>query len=981
MYLNCHSNFSLKRGTLSVKKLVQLAAEKGITQLALTDVNNTSAGFDFLNACKNQKIQGVVGIEFRDDDGQLLYVGLPKNQDGFQELSNLLTKKLKDKIDLPKTPPKLNKAFFVIPMSHNLDPSKLAPNHFIGITHYWAKHNFLHSVWKTPQKLVAFHPIFFARNKAHYELHQVLRAIDQNELLSKLKPTDVEPHHHSFCSPDELKKLFGERDFLLHNATWLLDQCSSNYYPEEVKNKASYKGTKSKDVALLKALTLEGFKSRYPKNDKAAKERVDKELKVIAELNFQAYFLITCDIVNEAKRRGFHHVGRGSGANSIVAYCLGITDVDPIELDLYFERFINPHRSSPPDFDIDFSWDQRDEIIEYVFEKFGKNNKVGLIATYSTFKGKSILREVGKVYGLPKAEIDMLINYPEKKEFQNNITAKIFQLGRLMENFPNHLSIHAGGIIISQTPLTRYTALEMMPKGFPITHWDMHVAEDIGYYKYDILSQRGLGHIKESVDIIKENKGVEIDIHQVTNFKTDEGVKAQLRSGHCIGCFYVESPAMRGLLKKLRCDNYLSLVAASSIIRPGVAQSGMMREYIFRFHNPNNFNYIHPVMEKLLQETFGVMVYQEDVIKVAHHFAGIDLADADILRRGMSGKSRSKNEMLRITDTFFNNCNERGYPETISKEVWRQIESFSGYSFSKAHSASFAVESFQSLYLKTYFPKEFMVAVLNNFGGFYRTEFYVHEARMNGANILAPCVHHSNHLTRIIGDDIYLGFVHVKELEKKSIRAILKERQERPFDDLDDFISRTKIHLEQLIILIKIGALRFTGIGKKQLLWEAHLLLGNKNKIAESLELFKVKSQKFELPTLTHTKLDDALDELELLGFPLCSPFELLKEEVKEDITADDLLPNLGKIVTMVGYVVTVKPTHTKKRELMNFGCFLDRQGKFFDTVHFPPQLKKFPFRGSGCYKVKGKVVEEFGFPSLEVNYMEKLPFYSKDDL
>jgi len=386
-------------------------------------------------------------------------------------------------------------------------------------------------------------------------------------------------------------------------------------------------------------------------------------------------------------------------------------------------------------------------------------------------------------------------------------------------------------------------------------------------------------------------------------------------------------------------------------------------------------------MEKLLQETYGVMVYQEDVIKVAHHFAGIDLADADILRRGMSGKSRSKNEMLRITDTFFNNCNERGYPEAISKEVWRQIESFSGYSFSKAHSASFAVESFQSLYLKTYFPKEFMVAVINNFGGFYRTEFYVHEARMNGANILAPCVHHSNHLTRIIGDDIYLGFVHVKELEKKSIRAILKERQERPFDDLEDFISRTKIHLEQLIILIKIGALRFTGLGKKQLLWEVHLLLGNKNKIPESLELFKVKSQKFELPTLTHTKLDDALDELEILGFPLCSPFELLKEQIKEDITADELLPNLGKIVTMVGYVVTVKPTHTKKRELMNFGCFLDRQGKFFDTVHFPPQLKKFPFRGSGCYKVKGKVVEEFGFPSLEVNYMEKLPFYSKDDL
>jgi len=981
MYLNCHSNFSLKRGTLSPKRLVQLAALKGVTQLALTDVNNTSAGFDFLKACQKEGIEGVVGIEFRNEQGELLYVGLPKNQDGFQELSELLTYKLKDNQELPASPPVSDKIYFIIPFSDELVLKTLPKNHFIGITHYWAKHNFRHPIWKTPQKLVALHPVFFPRNKAHYELHQVLRAIDENALISKLKTTEIEPHHHSFCTPQELKKLFGERDFLLDNAAWLLSKCSSNYHQSKVKNKVSYKGSKKKDLIFLRALTFEGFKKRYPNKNPKAIERVEKELKVIGDLNFQAYFLITCDIVNEAKRRGFHHVGRGSGANSIVAYCLGITDVDPIELDLYFERFINPHRSSPPDFDVDFSWDERDEMIDYIFKKFGKNNKVGLIATYSTFKGKSILREVGKVYGLPKAEIDLLINYPEKKEYQNEITQKIFELGRLMEDFPNHLSIHAGGIIIAQNPLTRYTALEMMPKGFPITHWDMHVAEDIGYYKYDILSQRGLGHIKEAVDIIKENKGVEIDIHHITAFKHDEGVKEQLRSGHCIGCFYVESPAMRGLLKKLRCDNYLSLVAASSIIRPGVAQSGMMREYIYRFHNPKNFKYIHPVMENLLQETYGVMVYQEDVIKVAHHFAGIDLADADILRRGMSGKSRSKNEMLRITDTFFANCKARGYPEAIAKEVWRQIESFSGYSFSKAHSASFAVESFQSLYLKTYFPKEFMVAVINNFGGFYRTEFYVHEARMNGANILAPCVHHSNYLTRIIDNDIYLGFVHVKELEKRVVKNILAERTIKPFDDLDDFVNRTQAHLEQLIILIKIGALRFTGLGKKELLWEAHLMLGKKNKLPEKMELFKLKTQKFELPKLTHTKIDDALDEMELLGFPLCSPFELLKTEIKPDITAAEMLQNLGKTVAMIGYVVTVKPTSTKQRKLMSFGCFLDQQGKFFDTVHFPPQLKKYPFRGSGCYKVKGKVVEEFGFPSLEVHYMEKLPFVSKEDL
>lgn len=980
MYLNCHSYFSLKRGTLSPKQLVELAHKKGVTQLALTDVNNTSAGYDFLEACTEKGIKGVVGIEFRDTNDKLLYVGLPQSQDGFQDLCSLLTSHLKDGQPLPDFPPNSDKAFFIIPMHQTIDVKKLHKNHFIGLPHYWIKHNFRHQIFKYPEKLVALHPVFFQRNQTQYALHKVLRAIDHNTLITKLTPEQTEPHHHSFLTPQELKKLFGERDYLLEQADWLLSKCHSSYSKKEVKNKATYKGHKNKDVVLLTALAEHGFKQRYRNPTVEAQNRLKKELKVIADLNFQAYFLITADIVNEAKRRGFHHVGRGSGANSIVAYCLGITNVDPIELDLYFERFINPHRSSPPDFDIDFSWDERDEMIAYIFEKFGKNNKAGLIATYNTFKGKSIIREVGKVFGLPKAELDLLINYPERKEFQNSITDKIFKIGQLMEGMPNYLSIHAGGIIISQNPLTRYTALEKMPKGFPITHWDMHVAEDIGYYKYDILSQRGLGHIKEAVDIIEQNQGIRIDIHDVQKFKTDTKVRAQLKSAQCIGCFYIESPAMRGLLQKLQCSDYLTLVAASSIIRPGVAQSGMMKEFIYRFHHPNKFEYIHPVMEKLLKETYGVMVYQEDVIKVAHHFAGIDLADADILRRGMSGKSRSKNEMQRITQTFYNNCREKGYPETITKEVWRQIESFSGYSFSKAHSASFAVESFQSLYLKTYFPKEFMVAVINNFGGFYRTEFYVHEARMCGANILPPCVNTSNYLTRIIKNDIYLGFVHVKELETNVINQIINQRKTQPFTDLHDFVFRTQINLPQVIIIIKIGALRFTGLSKKQLLWEAHLMANKKNNPTNSHTLFQLKPQTYTLPELSQNAIFDALDEIELLGFPLSSPFDLLKEKVNTTFSAKNLGENLAKTITIVGYLVTVKPTHTKNGGLMNFGCFLDSAGYYFDTVHFPPQLKKYPFRGPGCYSITGKVVEEFGFFSVEVTAMQKLAFVSKED-
>jgi len=285
--------------------------------------------------------------------------------------------------------------------------------------------------------------------------------------------------------------------------------------------------------------------------------------------------------------------------------------------------------SSPPDFDIDFSWDQRDDVTDYIFKRYGEKY-TALLATYSTFKGKSIIRELGKVLGLPKNDIDIIVNDPLATERHHPFAKHIFKYGKMMEGFPNYLSIHAGGILISEEPLNYYTALQLMPKGFPIVHFDMYGAEDLGFHKYDILSQRGLGHIKDAVTLIAQNKGMAVDIHDVPRIKEDPKVKAQLKSGQCIGCFYIESPAMRGLLTKLSCDNYVHLVAASSIIRPGVAKSGMMREYIQRFHDPESFSYIHPVFEDKLKETFGVMVYQEDVMKIVHHFAGLDLDESDV---------------------------------------------------------------------------------------------------------------------------------------------------------------------------------------------------------------------------------------------------------------------------------------------------------------------------------------------------------------
>jgi DNA polymerase III alpha subunit len=544
-------------------------------------------------------------------------------------------------------------------------------------------------------------------------------------------------------------------------------------------------------------------------------------------------------------------------------------------------------------------------------------------------------------------------------------------------DFPNIRSIHAGGILISEEPVTCYTALDLPPKGFQTTQFDMYVAEAIGFEKLDILSQRGIGHINESVDIISQNRGIKIDVHRIADFKKDEKVNKRLYSGEAIGCFYIESPAMRGLLKKLKCDNYLTLVAASSIIRPGVAKSGMMKEYIKRFHDPEHIDYLHPVMEDQLKETFGVMVYQEDVIKICHHFAGLDLADADILRRAMAGKFRSKGEFERIRQRFFDNCSERGYPETLTAEVWRQVASFAGYAFSKAHSASYAVESYQSLYLKTYYPKEFMVAVINNFGGFYRTWVYFNEAKRSGAGIHLPCVNKSTIRTCIHGSDIYVGLVHIANLEAKTSETIIAERDRGgEFKSLEDFISRVPAGIEQLVILIRLNAFRFTNKTKKELLWDAHILTGSSNRDNGMPMLFNEKTREFRLPKLEQTCLEDAYDEIELLGFPITmSSFDLLETSYRSEITAGDLINHSGRKIRILGDLVTIKYVHTVKGEWMHFGCFLDMQGEFFDTVNFPNSLKEYPFRGYGVYLILGVITEEFGFPSITVEKMAKLPF------
>lgn len=970
IFLNCHSYHSLRYGTIPLDELVETAANLGITTLGLTDINTVTGIYDFIRLCADNNIKPIVGIDFRNGD-EKLYTGLAKSTKGIGELCEFLTIHNLDKIPLPVVAPSFKSAFIIYPMSNV--PVRLEKNEYLGVNGHEISKLIKPIFQKILKKTIVFQSVA-VRTEKEYELHKILRCIDHNILLSQL-PSDAHCHpSETFEWSGVFEDRFSMYPGILRNTERLANRCSFDFEFSIPRNKKLYTGSKDGDLLLLRQLAEEGVKRRYGLENKAASMRMEKELKVIGQLNFTGYFLITWDIVRYSQSRGFMHVGRGSGANSIVSYSLGITDICPIELDLYFERFLNENRKSPPDFDIDWSWRERDEILNYIFKRFAPGH-VAFCGTIVEFKHRSIMRELGKVFGLQKSEMDQLSRGDLQSSGNDSIVGQVSQFGKMLIGFPNQRSMHACGVIISEEPLTNFSALEVKPKGFPIVQFDMHIAEAIGFEKFDILSQRGLGTIASTVELVQKNKGITIDIKNISLSKDESLCNSFLQEGNTLGCFYIESPAMRGLLRRLKCNDYQTLVAASSIIRPGVAKSGMMKEYIFRHNNPKSFEYFHEVFEKYLGDTYGIMVYQEDVIKIALYYGGLEATYGDILRRAISGKSRSKKEIEDLKYKFFESCAKIGHPEKLSAEVFRQIESFAGYSFCKAHSASYAVESYQSLYLKAYYGIEFMVCAINNGGGFYRTEIYVHEAKRSGGCILLPCVNNSEDETTLNGKDIYLGFGLIKSMDTKFVADFVHQRNTTgDFISLEDFIRRTSNTGETLQTLIFMGAFRFTGKTKSELIIISKMI-ANDNSSGNTVLLIEEPIQEYQFPNMVRNVIEDAFDEIELLSFPVSlSPFGLLKTRYRGDIMTKDLLTHYKKTVRMLAYLVSTKQVPTKSGN-MYFGTWIDNNGDYFDTAHFANSLKKFPFKGGGCYLLLGRVEVDFHFPTVVVTKMEKMPF------
>ena len=981
MYINCHSYYSLRYGTFSEIELLQLAVANNIKTIALTDINNTSACLDFIQQAKKHAIKPVVGVDFRNGNTQQ-FVAIAKNNTGFKNINSYLSSFLETKTIIPDIPTYLDEVFIIYPFEKalELNLTSFAENEFIGVS--IAEINKLRfSYLKKYEDKIVIQQQVTIRNKRDFNAHRLLRAIANNTLLSKLPKTEECLVTDTMHTATSLQEYFKEFTFIIANTKALLQSCSISFgYDIDRKNQnlQLYCNSFKEDYESLVRLCNNNIYKRYPNPTQKVHARLQKELKVIVKLKFVSFFLINYDIIHYAKKNNFFHVGRGSGANSIVAYIIGITDVDPIELDLYFERFINPFRASPPDFDIDFSWKDRNTVTQYIFNRF---DNVALLATYNTFKYRAIVRELGKVFGLPKEEIDKLSKGGAQNKL-DELSKLVLKYGKLIEGFPNYVSVHSAGILILDKPIHYYSATSLPPKGFATVQFDMNIADDVGVFKFDILGQRGLAKIKDALQIIKENNpdAPEIDITDVESFKKDKNINNLLKTGGAIGAYYVESPAMRGLMQKLQTQDYLGLVAASSIIRPGVSGSGMKEEFIKRHRFPEKRKEAHPILLEIMPETYGIMVYQEDVMKVANKFADLTLGEADVLRRGMSGKYRSVKEFKAVEDKFISNCRKKGHEDKLIFEVWNQIKSFAGYAFAKGHSASYAVESYQSLFLKCYYPIEFMTAVLNNGGGFYSTEHYIHEAKMCGATIALPCINKSDHANRIKEKTIYLGFGYLKNLEHLLVQRFLTERQlYGPFLSLDNFIDRIAISIEQLSVLIRIDAFRFTKKPKTKLLWEATFKLHKTKtqKVEQQVKLFRLQHQNFEIPKLNSHWLENVYDEIALLGFTIHNYFSLVTEAFLPHIKAKEMALFTNQNVLLYGQLVATRFNKTSQGKLMRLSTFIDADGNYFDAVHFTDVVQLYPINGMGIYGCYGKITNRFGFCSMNVLTSKKMSIAS----
>jgi DNA-directed DNA polymerase III PolC len=870
--------------------------------------------------------------------------------------------------------------------------------------------------------LVAFPPVFFA-DPSGYAVHRVLRAV------KRLEPEAGARDY--LLGPNEAAERFAKDRRALDGAGALAASCSVTLplgdwlLPSPpLKRGETHEGR-------LRSLAYAGLAKRVRNVTAPYLRRLESELSVIARMGFSGYFLVVEEIAGFARLQGIPNIGRGSGASSLVSYCLFLTHVDPVAEGLYFERFLNPERKNPPDIDLDFSWRERETVIRHVYDAYGEEN-VCMIGTHNSFSMRSGFREAGKALSIPEEEVGAIARAvphatwgkyeaavrarPESRKAhleRDAVWRGLLKVASWVDGLPRHLSVHCGGVVVSPVPLTERLSLERSARGVAITQADMFDVEDMGLIKIDLLGNRSLGVMVDAVAAVKDHAGEPPPIFPPERVYRDLKTNLIISQGRTMGCFYIESPGMRLLLQRLQTRTFRDLTAVSSIIRPGVSESGMMETYVRRALKEEPPSYLHPALEPILGETFGVMVYQEDVIRVAHEFIGLSLGEADLLRRAMSGKYRSRSEMDSLAGAFFAKGSLKGLPSGLLASLWEQIKSFAGYAFCKAHSASFAQLSYQVAYLKAHHPAEFFAALINNQGGFYGTAAYVEEARRWNIELLPVDANLSQDDFAGHAGRIRCGFFTLRGVRRATIERLYEERGEGPFRSLGEMMARLEGRLapQEAEVLVRAGACDGLGPHRGYMLWLLRQYGGDpkalrraekdgafqseyatpQSNAAEAAEIYDPSPPKRPAPGLEQAQRWSAKARVSLSpGRPL-SLAELLAGERRAlgyCVTAHPLTPLIawagergyanasglraraGQTARAWGQVITYKRITTRKKgDGMAFATLEDPTG-LCELVFFPKAYAEYGelLTSGRPLVVEGKVEEERGGLTLTVS-------------
>jgi len=966
------------RGTIPLMKLITRTKRLHMSHIALTEVNGLWGFIRFVQLAKEQGIKAIAGTNLITEMDNVIL--LAENQTGYENMCRIISS-IHDDPDasIPNLLVLFHSGLFIL--AHQ-DSVLVSLATFIPNSHLFvelrpsiseAKAQALANTYQL--EIITTGDVYFL-SKEDYHTHRILRAIDLNTTLSQLPPNETKDQRHFFRSEKEMIDLFPSSMAAINNSQYLAERCKTDWtYTNTIFPDLSLKNTHRANKAL-RSLVTTGAQERYGKINGLLKKRINYELSLITQKGFAPYFLIVRDIVRQTEST----IGRGSGAASVVSYCLYITQVDPLRYNLQFERFIHPERMNMPDIDIDFPWDERDKILDYIFNKYS-TERSAMVSSQVFLQPRSSIREVSKVYGLAEEEIKAItkrIGYYSRRaelvkwvrndrRFKNlDLDDTLMEILKYSEKVMGAFrvsSVHPGGVIIVPDEIRKYVPVLTAPKGVQIVEWEKDQVEDSGLLKIDILGNRSLAVVRDTLKQVGLYRNEYMDYHKIQPVG-DLRTKDLMKTGRTMGVFYIESPATRQLLAKAGKVDFEHVVIYSSIIRP--AANRYTNLMLDRIHG-QSWKLLHQDLE-CLAESYGIMVYEEQVSMVARKIAGFSYAESDYLRKVIS-KPALEHAIPRWKRKFISGAVNRGYTAKLAQTLWQMIQSFSGYSFCKPHSASYAMLSFTCAYLKAYFPAEFLAAVIANQGGFYSPYAYLSEARRFGIRIMPPHINRSFREYRGRKDRIRMGFMAIRNLQAKAIDAILNERKSGDFASLADFLARVDIDLSDAMVLTNAGCFveLEPEITHKDIAFRtAHFYLQNENR------------EPLTVPTLTGnlSRQEKRKLEIDTFGFPisehpLLNYLPYLGKRIKK---AKDIHLYIGKTIALAGIAITRKITATRNRQPMEFVTFED-ETDLYECVMFPEAYETFGdlLNWETLFLIQGKVEKAYSVYTVTIEKLISL--------